>query len=166
MNLTTKGRYAITAMLDLALHYKNKPIALSEIAARQGLSLSYLDQLFSKLKQAKLITSYRGSRGGYGLAKDTQHIMIFDIILAVNEGIDATRCQGKSNCQDGSRCLTHHLWTALSDEIYRFLNNVSIAQLIDQHCVQQVANRQDKLYMRNIRKTRSNTTNTILVSTR
>ncbi len=145
MNLTTKGRYAITAILDLALHYTDKPVSLTDIATRQGLSLSYLDQLFSKLKQANLIVSYRGPGGGYGLAKDTHDIMISEVILAVNERIDATRCQGESNCQNGHRCLTHDLWQELSDEIYKFFSSMSLAQFINRPNVRKIAERQNQI---------------------
>jgi Rrf2 family transcriptional regulator, iron-sulfur cluster assembly transcription factor len=119
MRLTTKGRYAVTSMLDLALHQDGGPVALSGISARQDISLSYLEQLFAQLRRQGLVQSVRGPGGGYYLGKDAGLIDIAAVIEAVNESTDATRCQGAGDCQKGETCLTHHLWTDLSDQMAR-----------------------------------------------
>lgn len=142
MRLTTKGRYAVTAMLDLAINYNDGPITLSDISKRQGISLSYLEQLFSKLRKNGLVDSARGPGGGYRLSRDAQEIAIADVITAVDEKIDVTRCDGKGNCQEGHPCLTHELWQDLSCRIYEFLNGISLGQLVDNRNVQNVAMRQ------------------------
>ncbi|TRW50159.1 Fe-S cluster assembly transcriptional regulator IscR [Aliidiomarina halalkaliphila] len=129
MKLTSKGRYAVTAMLDVALHGHNSPVTLADISERQDISLSYLEQLFAKLRRAELVNSIRGPGGGYLLNRDPYKISIGEIIHAVNESVDVTRCQGKSNCQSGSRCLTHHLWADLSDRISDFLHDISLGSL-------------------------------------
>lgn len=139
MRLTTKGRYAVTAMLDLAINYTDGPITLSDISKRQGISLSYLEQLFSKLRKQGLVDSARGPGGGYRLSRDAGQIMVAQVISAVDESIDVTRCGGKGNCQDEGRCLTHELWMNLSDQIYSFLNNISLGQLVDNREIQAVA---------------------------
>jgi len=115
MKLTTKGRYAVTAMLDLALHSVTGPITLSDISGRQGLSLSYLEQLFSRLRRNGLVSSTRGPGGGYQLGRTPEEIKVAQVILAVNEPIDATGCEGKRSCQKGAVCLAHELWLGLSD---------------------------------------------------
>ncbi|MCO4320560.1 Fe-S cluster assembly transcription factor [Aliidiomarina quisquiliarum] len=139
MRLTSKGRYAVTAMLDVALYGNDKPTPLSDIAERQDISLSYLEQLFSKLRRANLVESVRGPGGGYKLIRDPALISVGQIIIAVNESVDATRCQGKSNCHGGERCLTHNLWADLSDRIASFLNDISLASLtMDQVAVKQM----------------------------
>ena len=143
MRLTTKGRYAVTAMLDLALHYDEGPITLADISQRQGISLSYLEQLFSKLRKRGLVESTRGPGGGYRLSREADLIAVAEVISAVDEKVDATRCGGLSNCQDDQQCLTHELWTDLSDQIYNFLNNISLGQLVARKGVQEVARRQD-----------------------
>jgi Rrf2 family iron-sulfur cluster assembly transcriptional regulator len=130
MRLTTKGRYAVTAMLDLALHSSNRPISLASISERQGISLSYLEQLFSKLRKKDLVCSSRGPGGGYQLKHETCDINIAQIMDAVNESIDVTLCDGKGNCQQGDICLTHHLWTDLSRQLHQFLSAISLAKLI------------------------------------
>ncbi|NRA22118.1 MAG: Fe-S cluster assembly transcriptional regulator IscR [Oceanospirillaceae bacterium] len=130
MRLTTKGRYAVTAMLDLALHSSSKPISLASISERQGISLSYLEQLFSKLRKRNLVSSVRGPGGGYQLNHSTSDINVAQIIDAVNESIDATSCGGKGDCQQGDICLTHYLWTDLSDQIHHFLSEISLAKLM------------------------------------
>lgn len=130
MRLTTKGRYAVTAMLDLALHHGHGPIALAEVSARQGISLSYLEQLFSRLRKKGLVSSSRGPGGGYQLGLEMDQISVADVISAVDESVDATRCGGKKNCTSEHRCLTHDLWEQLSAQIYAFLNNISLAQLV------------------------------------
>lgn len=144
MRLTTKGRYAVTAMLDLALHALKDPVALADISVRQGISLSYLEQLFSKLRQQALVKSIRGPGGGYLLNKPVGKISIADVIDAVDESLDTTRCREKGNCQDGETCLTHHLWLDLSNEIHQFLSNISLEDLMNKREVQITALRQDK----------------------
>ncbi|HEB59340.1 MAG TPA: Fe-S cluster assembly transcriptional regulator IscR [Gammaproteobacteria bacterium] len=144
MRLTTKGRYAVTAMLDLALHYDEGPITLADISHRQGISLSYLEQLFSKLRKNGLVDSTRGPGGGYRLSRSADEIAVAEVITAVDEKVDATRCGGLGNCQDDERCLTHELWTDLSDQIYTFLNGISLGSLVARQGVQEVAMRQEQ----------------------
>lgn len=144
MRLTTKGRYAVTAMLDIALHHERGPVSVAEVAERQGISSAYLEQLFSKLKRAGLLRSVRGPGGGYELALPLAGISVAHIISAVGEGVDATRCHGAADCQDGVTCLTHDLWTALSNRIDEFLSDISLAQLVAQREVRHVARRQDR----------------------
>lgn len=147
MKLTTKGRYAVTAMLDLALHYENGPITLAEIAQRQGISLSYLEQLFSRLRRQTLVTSVRGPGGGYRLGRDATDIYIGEVIQAVDENMDTTRCGGAHNCQENERCLTHDLWQDLSGQIYSYLNKISLQDMMNRRGVQDVATRQDQKSM-------------------
>ena len=142
MRLTTRGRYAVTAMLDLALHADAKPISLSDISRRQEISLSYLEQLFAKLRQRKLVASVRGPGGGYLLSRPGNQINVAEIIDAVNENVDATSCSGKGNCQGGEVCLTHHLWEELSHKIHDFLSDISLGQLTDTEHVRTVCERQ------------------------
>lgn len=130
MRLTTKGRYAVTAMLDLAINYQNGPITLSDISKRQGISLSYLEQLFSKLRKNGLVDSARGPGGGYRLSRDADEIAVGDVITAVDEKIDVTQCGGKGDCHGGGPCLTHELWCDLSKQIYAFLNDISLGKLV------------------------------------
>ena len=144
MRLTTKGRYAVTAMLDLALHAQHGPVSLAEISHRQGISLSYLEQLFAKLRRRDLVCSVRGPGGGYQLSGDARQIRIAQVIDAVNESIDATACQGRGDCQAGATCLTHHLWCDLSQQIHDFLSGISLADLVARHDVQAIAHRQDE----------------------
>ncbi len=143
MKLTTKGRYAVTAMLDLTLHSVTGPITLSDISARQGLSLSYLEQLFSRLRRNDLVTSTRGPGGGYQLSREPEQIKIAEVILAVDEPIDATGCQGKRSCQGGKVCLAHDLWLDLSDSLFSYLNNISLAEVISRQEIRQIAYQQD-----------------------
>lgn len=143
MRLTTKGRYAVTAMLDLALHSDSGPVSLADISARQGISLSYLEQLFARLRQFNLVKSVRGPGGGYQLASSTCDISVAQVVDAVSESLDATRCEGKGNCQEGEVCLTHHLWQDLSAQIHRFLNSISLADLVARSDIQAVRMRQD-----------------------
>lgn len=143
MKLTTKGRYAVTAMLDLALHYNRGAVTLSEIAGRQGISLSYLEQLFAKLRRSGLVDSVRGPGGGYNLARQPGAISVAEIIIAINENIDATRCGGDQNCDGDERCLTHQLWEDLSERIHEFLAGISLADLVNKPAVQEVALRQE-----------------------
>ncbi len=138
MRLTTKGRYAVTAMLDLALNAGDGPIALSDISVRQEISLSYLEQLFSRLRKCELVSSARGPGGGYRLGKDAEEISVADVISAVDESVDATRCGGLRNCKGKNRCLTHDLWEDLSSEIFNFLNGISLAELVSRrHRIEQ-----------------------------
>jgi len=130
MRLTTKGRFAVTAMLDLALRSGNGPVTLAGISDRQKISLSYLEQLFGKLRRNALVESVRGPGGGYCLAKDTSVMSIADIIRAVDEPIDATQCSGKENCLDDHRCMTHELWTDLNRHIYEYLDAVKLSDLV------------------------------------
>ena len=144
MRLTTKGRYAVTAMLDLAIHSQQKPVSLNDISGRQHISLSYLEQLFAKLRRSSLVSSVRGPGGGYRLAVSAADISIAQVVDAVNESMDATRCQGKGDCQEGDQCLTHHLWEDLSSRIHSFLNDISIQDLINRQEIKDVAKRQDQ----------------------
>ena len=144
MRLTTKGRYAVTAMLDLALHSERGPVSLADISERQGISLSYLEQLFSKLRRGDLVCSVRGPGGGYRLSRDCEEIYVAQVIDAVNESVDATRCKGSGSCQQGATCLTHHLWHDLSEQIHSFLEGISLADLVARNEVQKVAFRQDE----------------------
>lgn len=143
MKLTTKGRYAVTAMLDLALHFNQGAVTLADIAGRQGISLSYLEQLFAKLRRGGLVESVRGPGGGYNLAREPSQIAVAEIIVTINENIDATRCGGEKNCRDDEVCLTHQLWEDLSSRIYDFLNGISLGDLVNKPHVQEVALRQD-----------------------
>jgi len=133
MRLTTKGRFAVTAMMDLALRGGSGPVTLAEISARQRISLSYLEQLFGKLRRHALVNSVRGPGGGYRLAKPIQDIAVAEIILAVDEPIDATQCGGKENCQDDHKCLTHDLWANLNTHIFTYLRSVTLADLVRNH---------------------------------
>lgn len=145
MKLTTKGRYAVTAMLDLALHNGNGPVTLNDIAGRQKLSLSYLEQLFARLRRNGLVTSTRGPGGGYSLSRDAEEIAIADVISAVDEKVDSTQCGGTSDCQNQKKCLTHDLWCDLSNQIKQFLTGISLGDLMQRKAVIDVATRQDKL---------------------
>ena len=133
MRLTTKGRYAVTAMLDLTLHGDRGPISLADISKRQEISLSYLEQLFAKLRQNGLVSSVRGPGGGYRLSREGALISVAEIIDAVNESIDATNCRGAGNCKNGQVCLTHNLWTDLSEQIHHFLSGISLSSLVERH---------------------------------
>ena len=143
MKLTSKGRYAVTAILDVALHGQHNPVSLAEISERQEISLSYLEQLFSRLRKEQLVHSIRGPGGGYRLGRDASDIAVGEVISAVDECVDATRCQGQADCQNGERCLTHSLWQQLSDRITEFLNGITLGELMEQYDVKSVAKRQD-----------------------
>ena len=130
MRLTTKGRFAVTAMVDLALRHGRGPVTLAGISERQDISLSYLEQLFGKLRRHQLVDSVRGPGGGYTLAKPLDTVSVADIIRAVDEPIDATQCGGKENCRDEHRCMTHDLWTSLNQKIYDYLDSVTLAELV------------------------------------
>jgi Rrf2 family iron-sulfur cluster assembly transcriptional regulator len=131
MKLSTKGRYAVTAMMHLAIHDRQGPVTLAEISLCQGISLSYLEQLFAKLRRRSLVEGVRGPGGGYRLALMPNQVTIADIISAVDERVDATRCCGQENCQNGQRCLTHQLWTDLSRQIFSFLEGITLAQFVE-----------------------------------
>jgi len=145
MKLTSKGRYAVTAMLDVTIHAAYGPVSLADISERQAISLSYLEQLFSKLRKKGLVVSIRGPGGGYRLGKCSAQIAIADIISAVNESVDATKCQGKGNCQGGEQCLTHSLWEGLSQRIEEFLQNITLAELVAKNDVKTVSKRQNEI---------------------
>lgn len=130
MRLTTKGRFAVTAMIDLALRQNNGPVTLAAISQRQRISLSYLEQLFGKLRRHELVESTRGPGGGYTLARKAAEITIADIIVSVDEPIDATQCGGKENCHDEHRCMTHDLWANLNKRMYEYLDSVTLAALV------------------------------------
>ena len=143
MKLTTKGRYAVSAMLDLALHNNQAPVNLAEISARQKISLTYLEQLFGKLRKKGLVESIRGPGGGYRLALNADDITPAHVIYAVDEPIDATLCGGQQNCAGDTRCLTHDLWMGLNRNIAEYLNGISLGEIIRMNNVKHVADRQD-----------------------
>ena len=143
MRLTTKGRFAVTAMIDVAMHNGGGPVTLAGVAERQKISLSYLEQLFGKLRRYGLVDSVRGPGGGYNLARAATGVSVADIITAVDEPIDATQCGGKQNCQDDKRCMTHELWASLNTHIFAFLNSVTLEQLVRQQDKQPVTVLQD-----------------------
>jgi Rrf2 family transcriptional regulator, iron-sulfur cluster assembly transcription factor len=130
MRLTTKGRFAVTAMIDVAMHNGGGPVTLAGVSERQKISLSYLEQLFGKLRRHGLVESVRGPGGGYNLARPAGTVSVADIITAVDEPIDATQCGGKENCDDDKRCMTHELWANLNAHIFSFLRSVSLEQLV------------------------------------
>jgi len=132
MRLTTKGRFAVTAILDLAMSQKGGPVSLAGISERQGISLSYLEQLFGKLRRNAVVTSVRGPGGGYLLAKRLDDVSVADIIRAVDEPMDTTQCHGKENCHDDQKCITHDLWAGLNERIFEYLSSVTLAQLVAQ----------------------------------
>lgn len=144
MRLTTKGRYAVTAMLDLAIHADRGPISLADISQRQDISLSYLEQLFAKLRKNALVSSVRGPGGGYKLQRASEAIFIAEIIDAVNESVDTTKCKGAGDCQGGETCLTHYLWEDLSEQIHGFLQNISLADLVARNEIKRIAEIQDR----------------------
>lgn len=143
MKLSTKGRYAVTAMLDLVIHMDEGPVSLSDIAERQHVSLSYLEQLFAKLRRRGLVASTRGPGGGYSLKNPPEEVAVVDVILAVDENIDNTNCSGAANCQHDEQCLTHDLWQDLSNQIQEFLGGISLAELASRGSVKRIAARQD-----------------------
>ena len=131
MRLTTKGRFAVTAMLDLAMHGTDGPVSLAGISERQKISLSYLEQLFGKLRRRRLVESVRGPGGGYYLARPAAELSVADIVRAVEEPIDSTQCGGRENCLDNHRCMTHDLWEELNTTVYGFLAGVKLSHLVD-----------------------------------
>jgi Rrf2 family iron-sulfur cluster assembly transcriptional regulator len=144
MRLTTKGRYAVTAILDLAIHNDQGPISLAEISARQNISLSYLEQLFASLRRKGLVASTRGPGGGYSLKMPAADISIADVITAVDEKLETMKCGGAGDCQNNSRCLTHDLWCDLSGQIQKFLADITLENLMSRNAVKDVASRQDE----------------------
>lgn len=148
MKMTTKGRYAVTAMLDLAIHNSQGSVSLADIAKRQNISQTYLEQLFNKLKHHGLVKSTRGPGGGYQLAIEPEIITVARIIYSVDESINITRCNGKQDCQDSLRCLTHDLWMEFNLNISQFLNNITLGNLLKRDTVKQVALRQDSLLLK------------------
>lgn len=132
MRLTTKGRFAVTAMLDLAMHGGKRPVTLAGISQRQSISLSYLEQLFGRLRRHTLVESVRGPGGGYTLARSLDKMSVADIIKAVDEPLDATQCGGKENCKDEQRCMTHDLWATLNEKMYEYLHSVKLSDLVAQ----------------------------------
>ena len=132
MRLTTKGRFAVTAMIDLALRQGEGPVTLAGISERQGISLSYLEQLFGKLRRHELVASVRGPGGGYTLARPMERLSVADVIIAVDEPLDATQCGGKENCHDEGRCMTHDLWSNLNKRMFEYLASVTLAALVEQ----------------------------------
>ena len=134
MRLTTKGRFAVTAMTDLAMNGSAGPVALASISERQRISLSYLEQLFGKLRRHKLVDSVRGPGGGYCLVRPMERITVAEVVRAVDEALDATQCGGRETCRDESRCLTHELWTTLNRKMYDYLESVTLSDLVEKHC--------------------------------
>ncbi len=139
MRLTTKGRFAVTAMLDLAMHAQDGPVALASVSTRQKISLSYLEQLFSKLRRGSLVESVRGPGGGYNLARPLNQLTVADIIKAVEEPIDSRQCEGRDNCLGNRRCMTHDLWEDLNTTVIDYLNGVTLAQLVQKQRTQTVS---------------------------
>ena len=145
MRLTTKGRFAVTAMIDVAMHGTKTPVTLAGVSQRQKISLSYLEQLFGKLRRHGLVDSVRGPGGGYRLARGPEAISVADVIIAVDEPIDATKCGGRENCKDdGKRCMTHELWANLNQHIFGYLRSVSLAELVAQQQKPDVSVLQDQ----------------------
>ncbi|MEN8205693.1 MAG: Fe-S cluster assembly transcriptional regulator IscR [Pseudomonadota bacterium] len=144
MKLTSKGRYAVTAILDLAFHSTSGPVTLSDISKRQDISLSYLEQLFTRLRKQELVRSTRGPGGGYSLNRPANEIAVAEVVSAVDEIVDTTRCSGANNCHDGQQCLAHELWDDLSQQIYSFLHEISLQDLMEESSIRDVAYRQDK----------------------
>jgi Rrf2 family iron-sulfur cluster assembly transcriptional regulator len=134
MRLTTKGRFAVTAMLDLAMHDGQGPVTLAGISRRQSISLSYLEQLFGKLRRRSLVESVRGPGGGYTLARAPAQVSVAEIIHAVDEPLDATQCGGKENCREEQRCMTHELWATLNEKMFEYLNSVKLSDLVNRQC--------------------------------
>ena len=139
MRLTTKGRFAVTAMLDLALRHQQGPVSLAGIGVRQRISLSYLEQLFGKLRRQALVASVRGPGGGYRLGRTADKVSVADIILAVDEPLDATQCRGMENCQEDNQCMTHNLWVTLNEKLYEYLNSVTLRDLVNEQLAKEGA---------------------------
>ena len=144
MRLTTKGRYAVTAMLDLSINASRGPVTLSDISKRQDISLSYLEQLFAKLRKQDLVSSVRGPGGGYLLGRKGSEIDVAEIIDAVSESLDTTKCQGKGDCHGGEMCLTHYLWEDLSAQIHTYLSDITLADLVSKREIEVIARNQSQ----------------------
>lgn len=149
-------------MLDVAIHAESGPVPLADISERQGISLSYLEQLFSRLRKHGLVSSVRGPGGGYRLGRCSAQIAISDVISAVDESVDATKCHGKGNCQGGHKCLTHNLWNDLSNRISDFLSSITLSELVSQGEVKQISERQDAEHANHVQDKATGT----LISTR
>mgnify|MGYP002713119167 FL=1 len=145
MRLSTKGRYGVTAMMDLAIHDNAGPVTLADISQCQGISLSYLEQLFAKLRKKGLVEGVRGPGGGYKLSRPADQISIADIISAVDEKVDVTACNNEGNCQEGEQCLTHELWVELSNRLYEFLSGITLAQFANRPGIHELAIQRDKI---------------------
>ena len=145
MRLSTKGRYGVTAMMDLAIHDNAGPVTLADISQCQGISLSYLEQLFSKLRKHGLVDGVRGPGGGYKLARPADSITVAEIIIAVDEKVDITNCNGKGDCHNGQRCLTHELWSELSSRLYEFLNDITLSQFVSRPGIRELAMERDEI---------------------
>ncbi len=152
MKLSTKGRYAVTAMMDIALHEKVGPVTLADISQCQGISLSYLEQLFSKLRKHGLVKGVRGPGGGYRLAKSADQISVADIIDSVDEKLDLTKCGGKGDCNNGEKCLTHKLWFDLTCDLHKFLSGVKLDQYVNRPHIGELVQKQDVQYGRFINR--------------
>jgi Rrf2 family iron-sulfur cluster assembly transcriptional regulator len=150
MKITTKGRYAVTAMLDLAVNRDQGPITLADISSRQGISLSYLEQLFARLRRNALVKSARGPGGGYQLGRSADSISVGQIIQAVNESVEVTQCKGRKDCQDQQLCISHHLWEDLSAQVYEFLNGITLADVIQRHAARQKSSKHGEHVMEQI----------------
>ncbi len=145
MRLSTKGRYGVTAMMDLAIHDNAGPVTLADISQCQGISLSYLEQLFAKLRKKGLVEGVRGPGGGYKLSRPADQISIADIIKAVDEKVDVTACNKEGDCHDGEQCLTHELWVELSNRLYEFLAGITLAQFANRPGIHELAIQRDKI---------------------
>lgn len=152
MRLSTKGRYAVTAMMDIALHEQVGPVTLADISQCQGISLSYLEQLFAKLRKCGLVEGVRGPGGGYRLARPASQISVADIIQSVDEKLDMTKCGGRGNCSKGEKCLTHQLWFDLSCSLYRFLSGIKLDQYVNRPEINELVKKQDLQYGRFINR--------------
>jgi len=161
MRLTTKGRFAVTAMIDLAMQHGSGPVTLAEISGRRKISLSYLEQLFGKLRRHHLVESVRGPGGGYHLARNMGEVSVADIILAVDEPIDATQCGGKENCDDDKKCLTHDLWAALNERIFDYLGSVSLLQLVESQKAKEAVRESGVAQVHDLRVTAAKRTTTV-----
>ena len=145
MRLSTKGRYGVTAMMDLAIHDGVGPVTLADISQCQGISLSYLEQLFSKLRKSGLVAGVRGPGGGYKLSRSPDSITVAEIIQAVDERVDITNCGGAGDCQNGQRCLTHELWSELSNRLFDFLNDITLSQFVNRPGIRELAMERDEI---------------------
>ena len=157
MRLTTKGRFAVTAMIDLALRGHDGPVTLAGISERQKISLSYLEQLFGKLRRSALVESVRGPGGGYCLARPQGQITVADIVRAVDESFDATQCGGRENCKEEERCMTHDLWATLNFKMYEYLSSVKLSELVDKQLKKSGSNVSNVSLLKSSRPTESRT---------